>query len=243
MRSRLVRHSLGVFLAALLAANAIADEDDAELKTVEDRLLEHGDAVRARVEPDFRAAGISYPPARLTFVVLKDERVLEIYAADANSGFKFICTYPVLAASGVIGPKLREGDMQVPEGVYCLRELNPNSKFHVSLWIDYPSGFDRARALEEGRVDPGGEIMIHGGTGSRGCVAIGDEAAENLFVLAALTGIDNVRVILAPIDFRKRSLDQMPDGAPTWLGGVYDEIKAELAQYSPPSNLTSPKTR
>ncbi|HEY0369106.1 MAG TPA: L,D-transpeptidase family protein, partial [Chthoniobacterales bacterium] len=214
-----------------------ADEEDAELKTIEDRLLEHGDTVRARLRPDFAAAGVSFPPARLTFLILKDERVFELWAANAESDFKFICSYPILGASGALGPKLREGDLQVPEGIYCLRELNPNSRFHVSLWIDYPSAFDRARALEEGRVDPGGEIMIHGGTGSRGCVAIGDEAAEDLFVLAALTGVDNVRVVLAPVDFRQRSLDQMPDGAPEWLGGVYDDIKAALA------TLTFPTTR
>jgi murein L,D-transpeptidase YafK len=140
----------------------------------------------------------------------------------------------VLAASGVAGPKLREGDRQVPEGVYCLRELNPNSLFHLSLWIDYPSAFDRARALEEGRQDPGGEIMIHGGAGSRGCLAVGDPAAEDLFVLAALTGVENVSIVLAPVDFRTRSFDQMPEGAPAWLPGIYEELKAELTRYVRP---------
>jgi hypothetical protein len=214
---------------------AIAQEPEPDSKTVEDRIAEFGDVVRGRLEPQFQAAGVSYPPARLTFVALKDERLLEVYAAEAEGDFRFICTYPVLAASGVLGPKLREGDRQVPEGVYCLRELNPNSRFHLSLWIDYPSSFDRLRAFEEGRVDPGGEIMIHGGAASRGCLAVGDPAAEDLFVLAALTGVDNVTVVLAPVDFRSRSLDQMPEGAPNWLAGVYEEVRAELARYAPPS--------
>lgn len=213
---------------------AIANEVEPESKTVEDRIAEFGDVVRERLEPQFRAAGVPYPPARLTFVALKDERVLEVYGAEEHGEFRYVCTYPVLAASGVLGPKLREGDRQVPEGVYCLRELNPNSRFHLSLWIDYPSSFDRARALEEGRVDPGGEIMIHGGAASRGCLAVGDPAAEDLFVLAALTGVDNVTVVMAPLDFRVRSLNQMPDGAPPWLGGIYDEVKTELARYVRP---------
>jgi hypothetical protein len=226
----------GFVLLLLLVGlvRAFAAEEEPDSKTVEDRLAEYGDVVRERLEPQFRAAGVSYPPGRLSFVGLKEEKLLEVYAADPNGEFRFICTYAILAASGVAGPKLREGDRQVPEGVYCLRELNPNSLYHLSLWIDYPSAFDRARALEEGREDPGGEIMIHGGAGSRGCLAVGDPAAEDLFVLAALTGVDNVTVVLAPIDFRTRSLDQMPDGAPAWLGGVYDEVRAELAGYTKP---------
>ena len=226
--------ALPLLLSAFFSAVAFGSEDDLDLKTIDDRLAEYGDAVRARLEPQFRAAGVSYPPARVTFVALKEERRLEVYAADARGEFRFVCAYPVLAASGVLGPKLREGDRQVPEGVYCLRELNPNSRFHLSLWIDYPSSFDRARALEEGRVDPGGEIMIHGGALSRGCLAVGDPAAEDLFVLAALTGIDNVTVVLAPVDFRHRSLGEMPPDAPPWLSGVYGEIQSELANYPRP---------
>jgi L,D-transpeptidase-like protein len=229
--------SLGIFLLALLPAVA---QDPDEMKSVQDRIVEFGSVVFERLAPQFEAAGVSYPPARLTFVALKDERVLEVYAADAQSDFRFVCSYPVLAASGGLGPKLREGDRQVPEGVYCIRELNPNSSYHLSLWIDYPSSFDRSRALDDGRLDPGGEIMIHGGSGSRGCLAMGDQTAEDLFVIAALTGIENVTVVLSPIDFRKRSLDQMPEGAPQWLSGVYDEIKTELARYS---NFTSPTAR
>ena len=56
-----------------------------------------------------------------------------------------ICVYPVLGASGVLGPKLKEGDRQVPEGVYRVPELNPNSDFHLSLRLDYPNEFDRAQ--------------------------------------------------------------------------------------------------
>ncbi|MFN2508264.1 MAG: hypothetical protein ABR589_05780, partial [Chthoniobacterales bacterium] len=89
------------------------------------------------------------------------------------------------------------------EGIYRVEGLNPNSRFHLSLRLDYPNGFDRARALAEGRTKLGGQIMIHGDIVSKGCFAMGDPASEDLFVLAALTGIANVRVILTPVDFRK----------------------------------------
>ncbi len=222
-------------LCSLLLSVIAAAGDDVPLKTIEDRLAEYGQAVQERLEPKFRATGLPYPPPQVTLVGLKQERLLEVYASDRAGNFRFVCSYPVLAASGGLGPKLREGDRQVPEGVYCIRKLNPNSKFHLSLWIDYPNEFDLARAAEEGRTDSGGEIMIHGDEISRGCLAVGDPASEHLFVLAALTGIENITVVLAPIDFRERSLDHLPEGAPNWLRGVYGQIKTELARYARPA--------
>ena len=202
-------------------------------KTVEERVVEFGSVVRERFEPKFRAAGVPYPPNRLALIGLKQERVLEVYASGADDEFKFICSYPVLAASGVLGPKLREGDRQVPEGIYRVRELNPNSLFHLSLWLNYPNEFDLARAAEEGRTEPGSEIMIHGDAKSRGCLAMGDPAAEDLFVLAALTGIENIKVILAPLDFRSGASPSLPSASPPWTRQLYETIKNELAKYPP----------
>ncbi|HEX8680040.1 MAG TPA: hypothetical protein VF683_08775, partial [Chthoniobacterales bacterium] len=130
MHSALLAVASLVFVLLLGCAKMIAAEEEPDSKTVEDRVAEYGEIVRARLEPQFRAAGVPYPPARVTLVGLKEEKLLEVYAADADGEFRYVCTYPVLAASGVAGPKLREGDRQVPEGVYCLRELNPNSLFH-----------------------------------------------------------------------------------------------------------------
>ena len=211
-----------------MMACARADEP---LKTIDDRLAEYGEIVQQRLAPKFAAAGVSYPPHRLAFVGIKKDRLLEVYAANASEEFRFVCSYPVLAASGTLGPKLREGDRQVPEGIYRVRELNPNSLYHLSIWIDYPNEFDLARANEEGRTEPGTEIMIHGSDASRGCLAIGDQAAEDLFVLSALTGLENITVILTPIDFRKDSLGELPAGAPVWSQQIYEQIKTELANY------------
>ena len=218
---------LGALILSVIAAAA----SDLPLKTIEDRVAEFGEVVRERLEPRFRAAGIPYPPQQVTLVGLKQERMLEIYARDFAGEFRFICSYRVLAASGASGPKLREGDHQVPEGVYCIRKLNPNSRFHLALWLDYPNEFDLARAAEDGRIDPGGEIMIHGGELSRGCLAVGDAAAEDLFLLAALTGIENLTVILAPWDFRKDSGVKAPNESPNWTRELYARIKFELLRY------------
>ena len=200
-------------------------------KTVEDRVAECGEVVRARLAPKFEAVGVSYPPRELVFIGIKDERLLDVYAAGADGVFRFVWSYPVLGASGVLGPKLREGDKQVPEGVYRVPELNPNSSFHLSIRLNYPNEFDLAKATAEGRKEPGTDIMIHGDSRSAGCLAMGDPAAEDLFVLAALTGMENITVILTPVDFREGRSPELPATAPAWTGELCERIKGELARY------------
>ena len=104
-----------------------------------------------------------------------------------------------------------------------------NSRFHLSLRVAYPKDFDRQKGLEEGRQELGGDIMIHGGDSSVGCLAMGDEVAEDLFVLAADCGCGNLRLILSPVDFRKRGLPLSCWALPSWCEDLYAEISKELA--------------
>ena len=202
-------------------------------KTVKSRLREYAAAVHERLRPGFEGAGVSYPPAAILLLGLKQERVLEVYARDEKGALALVCRYPVLGASGSAGPKLAEGDQQVPEGIYSIDELNPNSRYHLSLRVGYPNDFDRARGREEGRKDLGGDIMIHGGASSVGCLAVGDEAAEELFVLAADCGLANTRLILSPVDFRKRELPLSCWSLPGWTEDLYAELRKELAELPP----------
>lgn len=216
--------------AAILLSMLAGRDATAQLKTVEERLQEFGETVGERLAPQFAAAGIPYPSTRLTFIGIKQDRLLEVRASGPDSRSRLICRYPILAASGAPGPKLREGDRQVPEGIYRVRELNPNSRFHLFIWLDYPNEFDWAHAHEEGRDELGSEIMIHGGEQSAGCLAVGDAAAEDLFVLAALVGIENVTVILTPVDFRRQSFAPL-EGGPSWTAELYEKIAAELSAH------------
>lgn len=197
-------------------------------KTVADRVAQFGEAVRTRLTPAFEKIGVSYPPKSITLVGLKSERILEVWVAGPGGPRLRLKTYPILGMSGDLGPKLREGDRQVPEGLYRIESLNPNSLYHLALRVDYPNPEDRRRGEADGRTDLGSDIMIHGRTCSIGCLAMGDEAAEDLFVLAAETGIDNVTVILSPVDFRTRSLPAKTPPIPTWAGKLYDSIRREL---------------
>ncbi|HEX4667119.1 MAG TPA: L,D-transpeptidase family protein [Chthoniobacterales bacterium] len=205
----------------------------AELKTIQDRLAEFGGPVRKRLAPHFAQAGVHYPPSRLAFVAIKETQKLEVWAANEGEELRFIREYDVLAASGRLGPKLREGDRQVPEGAYRIVLLNPNSRYHLSLRVSYPNEFDLAQAGREGRTEPGTDIMIHGGARSRGCLAVGDEGAEDMFVVAALTETREIPLLISPVDFRVREF-AAPADAPTWTEELYREIRAKLAAFQRP---------
>jgi murein L,D-transpeptidase YafK len=161
-----------------------------------------------------RGVGSAYPPDRLELVALKHERVLEA-GVRAGDRWQRIRSYAVLAGSGGAGPKLREGDGQVPEGLYRLTTFNPRSRHHLSVRVDYPNDDDRVAAAADGRTDPGSDIYIHGGATSVGCLAIGDEPMEELYVLLADVGLDRCRLILAP-DSNPRA----PESAPAWQHGL-----------------------
>lgn len=199
-------------------------------KTVQECLEQYGQTVRSRLLPYFKAAKMSYPPEKVAFVGLKHEKILEVWACGEKSRFNLIRTYPILAASGRPGPKLREGDRQVPEGLYRIESLNPNSMFHLSLRVNYPNDFDRRQASHENRTNLGGDIMIHGSNASIGCLAMGDQTAEDLFILAAETGIENISLILSPVDFRKRLCPKVTHPLPEWTDVLYEQIKEELSK-------------
>ncbi|MCZ7599314.1 MAG: hypothetical protein M5U09_18615 [Gammaproteobacteria bacterium] len=97
--------------------------------TVADRVAEYGEVARARLVPKFAAAGVEYPPSRFILTGLKHERRLDLIAVNASGAMTSIASYPILAASGNLGPKLKEGDGQVPEGFYMIESLNPNSAY------------------------------------------------------------------------------------------------------------------
>ena len=138
----------------------------------------------------------------LTLIGIKDERLLELWVHSAE-GQLLLKTYPFTAFSGALGPKLEEGDGQIPEGMYRIEYLNPNSSYHLSMKLNYPNAFDRAKGDLDGRDHLGFDIFIHGSNVTIGCIPIGDQAIEEVFYLVSKVGVEHVDVILAPFDMRK----------------------------------------
>lgn len=208
-------------------------------RTVTQVLRALGPKVDAQLAPLFRTAGVAYPPAALTMVAFKAEKRLDVFASNqldddkVSNAPRLIFSRPILAASGSAGPKLQEGDLQVPEGFYRLELLNPNSRYHLSLRVNYPNDDDIRRGQEDGRPleTLGGDIMIHGGSGSTGCLAMGDPVIEELFVLAARTGLDAIQLIIVPCDFRTGKTPDLPASAPAWTNHRHDALRQTLEKF------------
>lgn len=184
---------------------------------------------RQRLEPYLRKAGVTYPPRQMAMLVFKDERRLTLWARSGDD-WRFIRHYTIHAASGHAGPKLREGDRQVPEGVYRIEHLNPNSRYHLSMKVSYPNAFDRQMARLDRRTRLGGDIFIHGKAVSIGCVAVGDRAIEELFALVKAAGVSTVKVIIAPNDLRTAPPIRHED-APSWTPELYRDVAEALRAF------------
>lgn len=186
--------------------------------------------VDRRLEPRFRFAGVNWPPEHVVLLTLKETRRLELWA-EQDHEWRFIREYRIKGYSGTLGPKLAEGDRQVPEGFYRIKRLNPNSGFHLSMELDFPNRFDREQAKREGRREPGTDIYIHGRNVSTGCIALGDNAIEELFVLTSLIGKENVSVVITPRDFRIHPVEPIKEGLPSWAPTLYDMLADGMRQF------------
>ena len=204
--------------------------------SLSERLAEISPGATQRLAAKFESAKVTWPPSEMALVAIKDERIVELHARQPGGEWKPVHRYPVLAASGGSGPKLRQGDRQVPEGVYGISFLNPNSRYHVSMRVSYPNAFDREMETKDGRSDLGGDIMIHGKAASVGCLAVGDAAAEELFVLASQVGLQNIKLVIAPTDFRRYGVPAADKSQPAWVPKLYTEVAAAMTDYKrPPS--------
>ena len=188
--------------------------------TVEDRV-----ATIIAKKPHLKAVAKS-AGGKLRILVFKNERMVELDAP----GWKAPRKCPMTAFSGTLGPKLREGDGQIPEGVYGIEYLNPNSSYYLSLKVTYPNASDRARAKADGRANLGGDIMIHGKAVTIGCVPVGDDAIEDIFYLASAVGIKNVSVVIAPYDMRKGRKPGLERSPLKWYPNLCGEIHTALSE-------------
>ncbi len=150
------------------------------------RAQQAADRVRPLLEKDLALLGLHLGSA-VFLRAFKEDRRLELWIhQDSTQKFTHFRTYKIAALSGNLGPKIAEGDGQVPEGFYSVTRdaLHPGSSFHLAFNIGFPNAFDR----EHGRT--GSFIMIHGNAVSTGCLAMTDEKIEEIYTLceAALNG-------------------------------------------------------
>jgi len=112
--------------------------------------------------------------------IFKQESELEVWKEDKTGRFALLKTYPICRWSGDLGPKIRQGDRQAPEGFYTITPglMNPNSNYYLAINTGFPNAYDRAN----GRT--GAFLMIHGDCSSAGCYAMTDEQVAEIYALA-----------------------------------------------------------
>ena len=112
--------------------------------------------------------------------IFKEEAELEVWKQDATGHFQLVKLYPICRWSGDLGPKIREGDRQTPEGFYAITPhlMNPNSNYYLAINTGFPNAFDKANARD------GTFLMIHGDCSSSGCFAMTDEQIAEIYGLA-----------------------------------------------------------
>ncbi|WBL79385.1 hypothetical protein I3J27_02865 [Bradyrhizobium xenonodulans] len=111
--------------------------------------------------------------------LFKQEAELEVWKQTRNGQFALLKTYPICRWSGDLGPKVREGDRQAPEGFYSINpgQMNPQSAYYLSFNTGYPNAFDKALGRS------GSQLMVHGDCSSRGCYAMTDEQIAEIYSL------------------------------------------------------------
>jgi len=128
----------------------------------------------------FDSQDIEYPPERIFIRAFKKEQFLELWAwSSGDSVYKLIKSFSICALSGQLGPKRKEGDRQIPEGLYHINHFNPYSNYFLSLKINYPNKSD---LILGDKKEPGGLIFIHGNCVTIGCIPIRDNYIKELYI-------------------------------------------------------------
>ncbi|MEO6103194.1 MAG: murein L,D-transpeptidase family protein, partial [Pseudoxanthomonas sp.] len=200
------------------AARSSVNARDAKGAARNDRAADAARRVVPALEKDLGAAGLHLGDP--VFVrIFKHEHQLELWMLHGRA-YSLFRTYPICTWSGALGPKLRQGDGQSPEGFYSVgrNQLNPASQYHLAFNLGYPNAYDRAL----GRT--GDFLMVHGKCVSIGCYAMGDAAIEEIYTLldAALrAGQPQADVQVFPFRF-----DHPPTAG--WRNGTSGEFWGDL---------------
>lgn len=170
---------------------------------------------------------LNCPPQHLFLRAFKEEKILEVWGND-SAEWKLIKKYPICIVPGKLGPKIKQGDKQVPEGWYQIDSINPESDFHLSLRINYPNQADKIRSQNE--LDPGGDIFIHGDCFSVGCIPIEDAPMEELFWLVlnnlSIHTLQEIPVLILPFDLNDNQKYQKYTSEYSRLKPFWEQLKS-----------------
>jgi murein L,D-transpeptidase YafK len=204
--------SVGARSAFATVEFAVAESGFAREQLLHGRVRRAQQNAKPKLARLFNERGIRQPAEEVFVRVFKRDRQMEIWVRPVgDTRFVLLKTYGICALAGKPGPKRRQGDEQVPEGFYYIDLFNPGSEYHLSMRINYPNARDEV-ANRGNRL--GGDIYIHGGCKSAGCLAVTDGGIEELYWLAVeahAMGQRNIPVHIFPTRLTNDELKRMKD--------------------------------
>lgn len=205
-----------VIVSLILTMSLLASFKESQLQ--HSRVKAAYDEKEETVNSYFKTKGFQKEGFNLFIRAFKKEKILEVWIKEkGKTKYSLLTTYNFCTISGTLGPKRREGDLQIPEGVYHINHFNPQSNFHLSLGLNYPNASDK---ILSDKQKPGGEIYIHGNCVTVGCIPITDERIKELYILAVEArnnGQDKIPVHIFPC--------RMDDDGIKFLEGEFSELK------------------
>lgn len=186
-----------------------------------DRVREAIAEKQGNVVANLQANDLTLNDYNLLIIAYKEEDVLELYAKKKTaSTYKRIKAYEVCNKSGVLGPKRKQGDLQVPEGFYYIDRFNPVSNFYLSLGLNYPNEADKIKGV---KGNLGGDIFIHGSCVTVGCLPMTDDIIKEIYLYAVYAknnGQKEIPVYVFPFKMTEpnyiKHLDEFPEHKEFW---------------------------
>ncbi len=199
-------------IACLYTPVLFAQEDSASFRAAQfasSRVSDSWKKYNDTLEKEFRKKNITYPPKDIYLRAFKSQNEMELWARNNESSeYKLVKTYHVCAISGALGPKRMRGDRQVPEGYYFIEDFNNASDFYLSLQLNYPNYSD----LLLGNQETGGDIYIHGGCVTVGCLPMTNPGIQEIYTVclnARINGQQYIPVHILPTRLNKNGMSYL----------------------------------
>lgn len=150
----------------------------------------------------FASKNLDWKNNEVLFRAFKTEALFEVWVKDKSlDKYILLKEYEVCKSSGIVGPKRKEGDLQVPEGFYYIDRFNSKSSFYLSLGLNYPNASD---LILSDKQKPGGDIFIHGNCVTVGCLPMTDDKMKEIYLIALnakLSGQEYIPIHIFPFKF------------------------------------------
>lgn len=194
-----------LFLFLFLTANWLTASDFIEQQKRYKNVRTAFDDKNKKLIADLKSYGLN-TDLDILIVAFKSEKILDLYAKKkTDTVYTKIKSYRICASSGSLGPKRKQGDKQVPEGLYHIDRFNPASNYFLSLGVNYPNKSDR---IKSNAANLGGDIFIHGSCVTVGCLPMTDDKIKEIYLYALYaknSGQNTIPIYIFPYKMTKEN--------------------------------------